>query len=158
MFFFFFKQKTAYEMRISDWSSDVCSSDLLRAGAAIAGAAAGGGLRHHGGIRARPVAGGAQPAGGGGAAGQVDDGIFRSGSVGGCRGNAGGRTSADRCAAKSGHADTPQLGDRRVSEGLIVVLPERPGAEPLWTRVANGAVVRKGAGTNWLAEIGRAHV
>src|SRR3546814_10241479 len=28
MFFFFFKQKTAYEMRISDWSSDVCSSDL----------------------------------------------------------------------------------------------------------------------------------
>src|SRR3546814_8904286 len=28
--FFFFKQKTAYEMRISDWSSDVCSSDLYR--------------------------------------------------------------------------------------------------------------------------------
>src|SRR3546814_19046431 len=28
--FFFFKQKTAYEMRISDWSSDVCSSDLDR--------------------------------------------------------------------------------------------------------------------------------
>src|SRR3546814_7981402 len=27
---FFFKQKTAYEMRISDWSSDVCSSDLCR--------------------------------------------------------------------------------------------------------------------------------
>src|SRR3546814_3044398 len=27
-YFFFFKQKTAYEMRISDWSSDVCSSDL----------------------------------------------------------------------------------------------------------------------------------
>src|SRR3546814_1374216 len=27
---FFFKQKTAYEMRISDWSSDVCSSDLVR--------------------------------------------------------------------------------------------------------------------------------
>src|SRR3546814_7368677 len=27
-FFFYFKQKTAYEMRISDWSSDVCSSDL----------------------------------------------------------------------------------------------------------------------------------
>src|SRR3546814_3863716 len=30
-FFFFFKQKTAYEMRISDWSSDVCSSDLAPA-------------------------------------------------------------------------------------------------------------------------------
>src|SRR3546814_20395307 len=29
---FFFKQKTAYEMRISDWSSDVCSSDLAEAG------------------------------------------------------------------------------------------------------------------------------
>src|SRR3546814_2042496 len=28
LFMFFFKQKTAYEMRISDWSSDVCSSDL----------------------------------------------------------------------------------------------------------------------------------
>src|SRR3546814_10284188 len=29
LYFFFFKQKTAYEMRISDWSSDVCSSDLV---------------------------------------------------------------------------------------------------------------------------------
>src|SRR3546814_5861280 len=35
--FFFFKQKTAYEMRISDWSSDVCSSDLtINFGKAIA--------------------------------------------------------------------------------------------------------------------------
>src|SRR3546814_1639606 len=34
--FFFFKQKTAYEMRISDWSSDVCSSDLAEAGIAFA--------------------------------------------------------------------------------------------------------------------------
>src|SRR3546814_11112515 len=33
VFFFFFKQKTAYEMRISDWSSDVCSSDLSDDGA-----------------------------------------------------------------------------------------------------------------------------
>src|SRR3546814_1769512 len=32
MCFFFFKQKTAYEMRISDWSSDVCSSDLKALG------------------------------------------------------------------------------------------------------------------------------
>src|SRR3546814_1570812 len=31
LFFFCFKQKTAYEMRISDWSSDVCSSDLSKA-------------------------------------------------------------------------------------------------------------------------------
>src|SRR3546814_4683552 len=37
-FLFFFKQKTAYEMRISDWSSDVCSSDLRLLGR--------GGVRH----------------------------------------------------------------------------------------------------------------
>src|SRR3546814_18489599 len=36
LFFFFFKQKTAYEMRISDWSSDVCSSDLSPANASPA--------------------------------------------------------------------------------------------------------------------------
>src|SRR3546814_9824353 len=36
MFFFFFKQKTAYEMRISDWSSDVCSSDLMLVHALLA--------------------------------------------------------------------------------------------------------------------------
>src|SRR3546814_603239 len=35
VFFFFFKQKTAYEMRISDWSSDVCSSDLWSGGVLI---------------------------------------------------------------------------------------------------------------------------
>src|SRR3546814_9455575 len=34
--FFFFKQKAAYEMRISDWSSDVCSSDLLALAAELA--------------------------------------------------------------------------------------------------------------------------
>src|SRR3546814_3947147 len=34
--FFFFKQKTAYEMRISDWSSDVCSSDLVTYADALA--------------------------------------------------------------------------------------------------------------------------
>src|SRR3546814_2701284 len=43
-FFFFFKQKTAYEMRISDWSSDVCSSDLH------------GGVRVHDGDGRRQVA------------------------------------------------------------------------------------------------------
>src|SRR3546814_16806426 len=53
MCFFFFKQKTAYEMRISDWSSDVCSSDLaLGAGPRSEGS---GGGRHGGG------AGGAGP-------------------------------------------------------------------------------------------------
>src|SRR3546814_17224438 len=37
--FFFFKQKTAYEMRISDWSSDVCSSDLVMVMVMISGRA-----------------------------------------------------------------------------------------------------------------------
>src|SRR3546814_5910759 len=50
--FFFFKQKTAYEMRISDWSSDVCSSDLVCAAAlsrrsACSDAAARGLIFHH---------------------------------------------------------------------------------------------------------------
>src|SRR3546814_6210779 len=36
--FFFFKQKTAYEMRISDWSSDVCSSDLVQCSGRLGGA------------------------------------------------------------------------------------------------------------------------
>src|SRR3546814_10320991 len=44
LIFFFFKQKTAYEMRISDWSSDVCSSDLDQADAACSGRWIG--LRH----------------------------------------------------------------------------------------------------------------
>src|SRR3546814_7541202 len=46
--FFFFKQKTAYEMRISDWSSDVCSSDLAGCRRLLAGdrAAQGGGAVH----------------------------------------------------------------------------------------------------------------
>src|SRR3546814_2559386 len=42
IFFFFFKQKTAYEMRISDWSSDVCSSDLRIEGLGDAGEVAAG--------------------------------------------------------------------------------------------------------------------
>src|SRR3546814_5762546 len=48
---FFVKQKTAYEMRISDWSSDVCSSDLCRN--ADGGAHFGHILQHHG-IRSDP--------------------------------------------------------------------------------------------------------
>src|SRR3546814_2011980 len=52
-FFFFFKQKTAYEMRISDWSSDVCSSDLAMVGVVDQAAQfgdAGGGFGGHCGI------------------------------------------------------------------------------------------------------------
>src|SRR3546814_20041682 len=78
--FFFFKQKTAYEMRISDWSSDVCSSDLRRQRHASRRASprrgrqrAVAGRRRHGRaipcLRRRRRAGGGDPAGllGGGA-------------------------------------------------------------------------------------------
>src|SRR3546814_7577287 len=55
--FFFFKQKTAYEMRISDWSSDVCSSDLERAHPAErAGARAGALQPRPGAVRLRGLA------------------------------------------------------------------------------------------------------
>src|SRR3546814_7208080 len=60
-FFFFFKQKTAYEMRISDWSSDVCSSDLktddLDFGTLLSGPAGGS-------VTINPVTNGRSAAGG----------------------------------------------------------------------------------------------
>src|SRR3546814_6955819 len=58
--FFFFKQKTAYEMRISDWSSDVCSSDLptARPGRRAAAAPGPARRRRHDRSRLQPVAGG----------------------------------------------------------------------------------------------------
>src|SRR3546814_6217254 len=46
LFVFFFKQKTAYEMRISDWSSDVCSSDLGAGTRNVGGGSDGDGLPH----------------------------------------------------------------------------------------------------------------
>src|SRR3546814_20639714 len=58
--FFFFKQKTAYEMRISDWSSDVCSSDLA-AGRAPSRRLDAGGDRYRGHVfwyRSEPVVAG----------------------------------------------------------------------------------------------------
>src|SRR3546814_4591412 len=44
--FFFFKHKTAYDMRISDWSSDVCSSDLLLSSAFATISLTRAGIRH----------------------------------------------------------------------------------------------------------------
>src|SRR3546814_4993420 len=70
MIFFFFKQKTYYEMRISDWSSDVCSSDLSRP--VRRGRTAAGGADRACGRRRRQrmgyVGGGAVPCARGGAA------------------------------------------------------------------------------------------
>src|SRR3546814_15101145 len=57
LLFFVFKQKTAYEMRISDWSSDVCSSDLGGNGVRV------GGLRRAPGDEHAAGAGGASPIG-----------------------------------------------------------------------------------------------
>src|SRR3546814_4184790 len=57
--FFFFKQKTAYEMRISDWSSDVCSSDLIPLHRVEAGRAIGigeRGFQQGDRIRRKPIA------------------------------------------------------------------------------------------------------
>src|SRR3546814_13893564 len=51
--FFFFKQKTAYEMRISDWSSDVCSSDLADGDQGLEAGATGDLHVHGGGARAQ---------------------------------------------------------------------------------------------------------
>lgn len=42
------------------------------------------------------------------------------------------------------------------TDGLVVILPEESGAEPLWIRVAGGAVVQSGTGANWLAACGLA--
>src|SRR3546814_1436209 len=73
--FFFFKQKTAYEMRISDWSSDVCSSDLFL-DEDFRGAGAGGDADRGNAVELAPVdIGGAlyqQGAGAAGAAGDFD--------------------------------------------------------------------------------------
>src|SRR3546814_11193768 len=62
--FFFFKQKTAYEMRISDWSSDVCSSDLFAGGRGrqVVGGNRGGGV----GAGSLPAAAATPPGGAGG--------------------------------------------------------------------------------------------
>src|SRR3546814_7918383 len=92
--FFFSKQKTAYEMRISDWISDVCSSDLGRLGAA--GHARGAG--RDAAARAVPGPGRRQ------VAGRVSDrrGGTRAGAAAGTRLARGGARSEERRVGKEG--------------------------------------------------------
>src|SRR3546814_4386825 len=71
VYVFFFKQKTAYEMRISDWSSDVCSSDLGRS------RHGGGRLEAHGRELSRPGRQAAHPDGGRRGEGRPDGGPDR---------------------------------------------------------------------------------
>src|SRR3546814_1797873 len=83
---FFFKQKTAYEMRMSDWSSDVCSSDLPDGRRTTSIYARGGRAGRSGGpcrpsrlARADPGPGGGGRPGGGGGTGAVRAGGRRAG-------------------------------------------------------------------------------
>src|SRR3546814_5050774 len=102
--FFFFKQKTAYEMRISDWSSDVCSSDLyqrsrnsrrsatMRSGVSVMDFSS-----VSGGARSRSVERAAAVDGQGGA---CDEGGRVAGQEGDCRGDLrGGGSALERIAA-----------------------------------------------------------
>src|SRR3546814_1486814 len=113
-------------MRISDWSSDVCSSDLtaVRSGAA--------GEIDDTLVRGRDYSGCRGHAG-------DREGADRR-AIGSGRGGAtplGRRRMSAR-------------------DGLIIALPENEGGEPLWTRIVDGAVVQAGAGINWLAACGLA--
>src|SRR3546814_3428417 len=80
--FFFFKQKTAYEMRISDWSSDVCSSDLAAKQCVARDDLAAAGQRMHARLRHQPahLAGRHQI---GALAGKADDFGIKAVAVGG---------------------------------------------------------------------------
>src|SRR3546814_9999753 len=89
--FFFFKQKTAYEMRISEWSSDVCSSDLLIAGI-LPGA---GGLCDDPGVHGKDAAPAPQPGG-------IDlhHGIRRDGGIGRSEERRGGKECGRTCRSR----------------------------------------------------------
>src|SRR3546814_1745592 len=127
---FFFKQKTAYEMRISDWSSDVCSSDLLwHVGQAPLG-------------RVVHLQGGAAPDAGAAGVGldQAQQGTGQSGLAG--------AVAADQAA----HGARFELQRHVVERGLAVVpLVQAVGGHRRGRGVDAG--VRRGA-----VEIGRAHV
>src|SRR3546814_8307704 len=113
LLFFVFKQKTAYEMRISDWSSDVCSSDLGGNGVRV------GGLRRAPGDEHAAGAGGASPIG---ACGFVS---------GGFRGNAssgqGGAFAAGREQDETGD-DRQDASHGGAHRGTAWVIRRRAGA------------------------------
>src|SRR3546814_8726684 len=94
--FFFFKQKTAYEMRISDWSSDVCSSDLAAKQCVARDDLAAAGQRMHARLRHQPahLAGRHQI---GALAGKADDFGIKAVTVGG--------VDLDACAARQATAE-----------------------------------------------------
>src|SRR3546814_4409060 len=111
--FFFFKQKTAYEMRISDWSSDVCSSDLAAAAAQGVHAAA---------RAARPRLEGADP----------------GARLGLCRLRSLERPARQRRRADAGHHRARQQGAaavaRRLGRAACLGLGREPGARLSRTR------------------------
>src|SRR3546814_9234826 len=94
LIFFFFKQKTAYEMRISDWSSDVCSSDL--SGHPTRDRCP---LRHRRGLEGRlDVVAVRRPAPPGGQAGELQPGRQRpDGGIGGVEGRSEERRVGKEC-------------------------------------------------------------
>src|SRR3546814_8949728 len=130
---FFFKQKTAYEMRISDWSSDVCSADL--SGAATSPAAAAGNSRR---TNSSPLAATASPA---------RKPPARTGS---------------RVAQNSSATDSkasPPISAMSVRDRLAGTSVGATEPAPLPTSAsAEGRLVAVNAGLSLAGEIGRAHV
>src|SRR3546814_15248485 len=102
---FFFKQKTAYEMRISDWSSDVCSSDLAGVGDSEVGI----GRRHH--ERARAV-------------------YWPEGAIG--RGRAGEPVRVER--PRDGLADNSRQGEPRDFDSPFFPRSRSVGIDPCYVR------------------------
>src|SRR3546814_16953972 len=111
--FFFFKQKTAYEWRISDWSSDVCSSDLFIAGQQAGGGAVG---------QRRRVAGGESAAAGGLVEGGLERGQLFDRGIGK-------QDVVARHAAEAHHQVVEQT--TVLGGGELVVRSKRPLALPI---------------------------
>src|SRR3546814_13349195 len=119
-YFFFFKQKTAYEMRISDWSSDVCSSDLDNS------ATSGDATSSNDGSSGDAMADGGR--GGDGGNGNGGDAYAGAGTGGdGGRGGAGGTASAN---AGSFDMSNAMNGSSNAAAGIMMVA-QHSGASSL---------------------------